>query len=168
MKDINSNIFTSSHPLFLRVQRQIDERKADSERKTAALAQKQKDKAAIASVSAKIGLDSTRRPDNLRLLRSFLGEQQGDFVRMLGIGSQSFYSMVENRKAMLDDSQARSIESNLSLPLGWLDRDNSLGLLYLSNENYLLIKLLKGLAPAVTASLVEMLTNTHHGNFGNV
>jgi len=142
-------------------QRFCEEKRVAAEQKKAVLFREQEIEKEIRCISDKIGLCPTRRPENLRLLRTRFGEQQGDFVRMLGIGSQSYYSMIENGKATLDDHQARAIESNLSLPLGWLDRDNSIGLLYLSNDEYMLIHMLKRLEPAVTKSLVELLTRTH-------
>ena len=95
--------------------------------------QRQQVQTQVSDLSLKVNLDSTRRGSNLLLLRCFFrNAHQENIARMLGI-SQSRYSTIENGKSLLDDIDARQIESELGLPLGWLDRDNSKAI-FIPNE----------------------------------
>lgn len=115
--------------------------------------------AQVADIAHKVELNSARRGDNLHLLRCVFGNvHQENFVRMLGIGSQSRYSAIENGKSPLDDNEARKVESELNLSLGWLDRNNNDGL-FLSNDEWLLIRALRESRPEAAASLVDMVNN---------
>ncbi len=108
----------------------------------------------VDAVAAELKLNPTRRSGNLRLLRTYMNADQQDFVSMLGIGSQSFYSRIERGDSQLDDRQARKIESEIDLSPGWLDRDNGQGML-VSNSEWQLIQELRNAAPEATFSLIE-------------
>lgn len=115
---------------------------AYAEEKTRLTQQRQQVLAQVIDLSLKVDLDSTRRGENLRFLRCFFGNaHQENIARMLGI-SQSRYSTIENGKSPLDDNDARKIERELGLDLGWLDRDNGSAIL-MSNEKWLLIQGIK-------------------------
>jgi hypothetical protein len=108
--------------------------------------QRQQVLAQVNELSLQIDLDPTRRGNNLLLLRCFFGNaRQKSIARMLGI-SQSRYSTIESGKSPLDDNDARKIERELRLPLGWLDRDNSKAI-FLPNEKWPLIQGAKELRP---------------------
>jgi hypothetical protein len=101
--------------------------------------QQQQFLAQVRALSLKVDLDPTRRGGNLLLLRWYFGNaHQENIARMLDI-SQSRYSTIENGKSLLDDNDARKIERELELPLGWLDRDHS-KVIFLSNEKWLLVQ----------------------------
>ena len=100
--------------------------------------QRQQVQAQVSDLSLKVDLDSTRRGNNLLFLRCYFGNaHQENIARMLGF-SQSRYSTIENGKSPLDDNDARKIERELKLDLGWLDRDNGKAI-FMSNEKWLLI-----------------------------
>ena len=121
----------------------------------------------LRDIALDVDLDPARRGQNLRLLRwYFQNEHQEPFVRMLGIGSQSRYSAIENGRLTLDNKEARTIESELDLPLGWLDRDNSEAIL-LSNDEWQLIHALRKSIPEVAASLISTVTNIRVGRDGH-
>jgi transcriptional regulator with XRE-family HTH domain len=114
-------------------------------------------------LSRKIKLDPERRSENLRLLRAYMNAHQDSFVGMLGIGSQSMYSKIERGESTLSEAEARSIEEELSLPLGWLDRNNG-DSIFLTNEELLLIKSLKGVSASAILATQEAIEKLRLGN----
>lgn len=109
----------------------------------------------VDEISLQIDLDRSRRGENLELLRwYYMNERQDPFVSMLGIGSQSRYSAIVNGKSTLDNTEARKIETELNLPRGWLDRDNS-KTIFLSNDEWQLVQELRRSEPNATTSLRE-------------
>lgn len=109
-------------------------------------------------VSPKFDRNPARRAENLRVLRAFMSGHQYSFVDMLGIGSQSYYSNVESGKTQLCDNEARKVESDLGLPLGWLDRNNG-EVLFFSCDEFRLIQELRKSSPAATIALIETMKN---------
>ncbi|WIM04642.1 MAG: hypothetical protein OHM77_07985 [Candidatus Nitricoxidivorans perseverans] len=97
-------------------------------------------------IAGTINLDKTRRPENLRLLRTHANKHQRDFCSFSSLGPSAFSSSqcsnIERGKAILTDIQARQIELSHDLPVGWLDRDNSVGL-RLTNDEWRVIQLLR-------------------------
>ncbi len=87
-----------------------------------------------------------------------MSEHQNSFVDMLGIGSQSYYSNIESCKTQLCDNEARKVESDLGLPLGWLDRNNGEAIFFSSDELRLIQELRKS-SPAATTVLIETIKN---------
>lgn len=98
------------------------------------------------AIGKEISLDSGRRPLNLRLLRALRGETQKAFIATQGFPSMSdgHYGNIESdrKKARLTDKEARKIEAINSLPMGWLDRENS-GAMLLSHEEFKFVELIR-------------------------
>lgn len=98
------------------------------------------------AIGKEISLDSGRRPLNLRLLRAFRGETQKAFIATQGFPymSDGHYGNIESdrKKARLTDKEARKIEAINSLPMGWLDRDNS-GAMFLSHKEFKFVELIR-------------------------
>jgi len=105
-------------------------------------------------ISQEVDLNPDRRSDNLRLLRAYMNAHQDNFVAMLGIGSQSNYSKMETGDSLLDEVAARRIESDLGLPIGWLERNNG-DAIFLSNDEFQLIKAIRQSPPEATLALTE-------------
>lgn len=83
------------------------------------------------------------RAANLRLLRhSVFNTDQTPFANTVGI-AQSKLSRLESGKDPLDGELARHIEKSYSLPMGWMDRDNSD--FFLNSEEFELVKNIRGL-----------------------
>ena len=101
-----------------------------------------------------IGLDDERRCDNLRLLRAFMNGRQEDFFPLVNAGSQSTYSKMERGEHRFSADTARKVEAELNLSRGWLDRNNGTGL-FLSNEEFELVLLLRDSPTEVTKLLLE-------------
>lgn len=124
-------------------------------KKRSILLEKQKELQKQAQIiSQEIDLNPERRGDNLRLLRAYMNEYQDNFVAMLGIGSQSNYSKLETGDSLLDDIDARRIESDMGLPIGWLERNNG-DAIFLSNDEFQLIKAIRQSPPEATLALTE-------------
>lgn len=106
------------------------------------------------SVSEGINLNPNRRSDNLRLLRAYMNERQGDFASLLEIGSQSQYSKIERGESSLNQNHARQIEASLGLSVGWLERNNG-DAIFLSNDEFLLLQTIRHSPSGATTALTE-------------
>lgn len=106
------------------------------------------------TISQEIDLNPDRRSDNLRLLRAYINAHQDSFVEMLSLGSQSGYSKVERGEAMLGSGDARRIESELNLPVGWLERNNG-DAMFLSNEEFQLIQAIREAPTDATIAVTD-------------
>lgn len=94
------------------------------------------------------------RSENLRLLRAFFNASQESFSTLLGIRSQSQYSLIERGDQPLSSTAARQIESELGIPEHWLDRSNSHSL-FLSQDELSLVNEIRGVKPEVALKLAE-------------
>lgn len=106
------------------------------------------------SISHQIDLNPDRRADNLRLLRAYINAHQDSFVEILKLGSQSNYSKIERGESPLGSESARHIESELGLPIGWLERNNS-DAIFLSNDEFQLIQTVRHAPADATIALVD-------------
>lgn len=131
---------------------------AAAKERSRALDERRQAQAEGMSVSTKFESNPARRGENLRILRAFMSGHQYSFVDMLGIGSQSYYSNIECGKTQLCDNEARKVESDLGLPLGWLDRNNGEAIFFSSDELRLIQELRKS-SPAATTALIETMKN---------
>ena len=95
------------------------------------------------------------RSENLRLLRAFFNAAQESFATLIGIRSQSQYSLIERGDPPLSSSAAREIERELGIPENWLDRSNS-NALFLSQDELSLVNEIRGARPEVALKLVEI------------
>ena len=94
------------------------------------------------------------RSENLRLLRAFFNAAQESFATLIGIRSQSQYSLIERGDQPLSSSAAREIERELGIPENWLDRSNS-NALFLSQDELSLVNEIRGARPEVALKLAE-------------
>ncbi len=112
-------------------------------------------KAEAERLSDSLKLDSRRRGENLRLLRSYMEASQEDFRKMLRVGSQSEYSKIERGEAALGESHVKIVELELGLAAGWLDRNNIEGL-FLANNEMILIRELRKYPASTTEAIVSL------------
>ena len=112
-------------------------------------------KAEAERLSDSLELDSGRRGENSRLLRSYMEATQEDFRKMLGVSSQSEYSKIERGEAALGESQVKLMELELGLAAGWFDRNNSEGL-FLTNNEMVLIRELRRYPTTTTEVIVSL------------
>lgn len=97
---------------------------------------------------------SEHRSENLRLLRSFFNAGQESFAMLVGISSQSQYSLIERGEHLLSEYSARGIERELGLPEYWLDRCNST-VLFLTQDELSLVNQLRRVKPGAALKLAE-------------
>lgn len=103
-----------------------------------------------------VPLNSSRRAENLHLLRTFLNARQEDMVAMLALSSQSFFSQVERGEKTLASWEARQIEKAIGLPEGWFERNNATSL-FLSPKEFDLIVELRNSNDEVTDAVLALL-----------
>ncbi len=101
-----------------------------------------------------VNYSSEHRLENLRLLRSFFHAGQESFATLIGIRSQSQYSLIERGEQPLSTITAREIERELGIPENWLDRNNS-NALFLTQDELSLVNEIRGVKPAAALKLAE-------------
>jgi transcriptional regulator with XRE-family HTH domain len=102
-----------------------------------------------------IKYSADHRSQNLRLLRAFFNEAQDDFAELLGVGSQSQYSLLERGGRDFSAREARRIERELGIPDNWFDRSNS-NFLFLSQDQLSLINEIQGVNPDAALKLADV------------
>ena len=110
----------------------------------------------VFDLSHRLNLDSSRRGENLRLLRSYLNVTQEQFVEALLLRSQGECSRIERGDVDVGDAKARMIELDLGLAIGWLDRNNGEAL-FLKNDEIQVIKELRKFPDKATNALCVLL-----------
>lgn len=98
------------------------------------------------------------RQENLWLFRAYMKTSQEECARMLRIGGQKTYSTIETGQSELEDRQATRIESELALADGWFDRNNA-AMLFITNDEFLLIQEVRKSGLQAAVSVAEMLKN---------
>lgn len=99
-----------------------------------------------------------RRSENLRLLRAYFNTTQDRFAELLGVSSQSQYSLFERGQKVLPSVEAREIERGLDLPDRWLDRANAQALFVATGQLAVLKELQR--APADASPLLAKVLNS--------
>ena len=95
--------------------------------------------------------------NHLDFLRWKYGTHEALQKELHGILSWNELSEFSLGKKQIPPYQARAVEEKLSLPKGWLDREN-LSLAEVSNTEYELIRQIQSTTPDVKSALLQLLT----------
>jgi len=94
------------------------------------------------------------RQDNFKLIRLVaFNSAQKDFAKILNM-NQSEYSQFERGDKDISDHRARTLETELALPSGWMDRDNAN--LFLDNTEFELIRAMRDQSEVFRNKLLEL------------
>lgn len=98
----------------------------------------------------------TTQTKNFKLLRNSYGSHQSIAKRLQGTVNGTQLSRFTTAAEVATPGVIARIESALSLPIGWFDRDN-LAFTEISAEDYELFSLILGAQPSARSALLHLL-----------
>jgi len=99
------------------------------------------------------------RSRNLDLIRGIFHGHQSVLKQLAGFTNSTYLSQMAWGKRPIDDAQARTIESKMGLPKGWMDRDN-IRALHTSDSDYTLCEKVVRLPDAKKQALLALLSES--------
>ncbi|TNC80196.1 MAG: hypothetical protein C9356_14815 [Oleiphilus sp.] len=104
----------------------------------------------------------TIRSINLDLIRWLKGGQKPTAEKLAHVLNANYVSKMATGDKPISDETAREIERSLSLPNGWLDRDNE-QIIRMANPDYELLVSIRDKSEAAKKSLARFINDLQKG-----